>query len=223
MAELVDYCRRFSPLEPESLAELLEMSVTRKLRKGQYLLRKGQACRALYFINSGLVKSCFTEGEKNFVMRFFHENLLFSIFDSYFTQTPSKFSLIALEPTTVTLIGHAGVEALCKKYHSMETFFRKLLAVATTKMTKRISEMLEGDATKRYELFVEENSAILQRVNVGDIANYLGITPQSLSRIRGESRGGKSRGGESRDGESRGGDRSGQKLSNGKKSRVRRD
>jgi CRP-like cAMP-binding protein len=66
----------------------------------------------------------------------------------------------------------------------VETFFRKLISVAATKMTKRISEMLEGDATERYRQFVAENSTILQRINVGDIANYLGITPQSLSRIR---------------------------------------
>jgi CRP-like cAMP-binding protein len=201
MAELVDYCKQFSPLEPEALAGLLDASVTRTFRKGQYLLRKGEVCRKLIYINSGLVKSCFTENEKEFVMRFFYENLLFSVFDSYFTQSPSKFALVALEPTTITTIDYAGMEALCQRYHSLETFFRKLLAIATAKMTKRISEMLEGDASERYKQFVEENNAILQRINVGDIANYLGITPQSLSRIRAAR----------------------QNLSNGKKKRPRPD
>jgi CRP-like cAMP-binding protein len=184
MAELVDYCGQFSPLEPEALAGLLGASVTRTFRKGQSLLRMGQVCRKVFYINSGLVKSCFIGGEKEFVMRFFYENLLFSVFDSYFTQRPSKFTLVALEDTMVTTISHDSMESLCGKYHSVETFFRKLLSVAATKMTKRISEMLEGDATERYRQFVAENSAILQRINVGDIANYLGITPQSLSRIR---------------------------------------
>jgi CRP-like cAMP-binding protein len=117
-------------------------------------------------------------------MRFFYENLLFSVFDSYFTQNPSQFTLVALEDTRVTTISYDNMEALCRNYHSVETFFRKLISVAATKMTKRISEMLEGDATERYRQFVAENSTILQRINVGDIANYLGITPQSLSRIR---------------------------------------
>jgi CRP-like cAMP-binding protein len=184
MAELVDYCGQFSPLEPDALAGLLEASVTKTYRKGQYLLRKGQVCRKVFFINCGLVKSCFTGGEKEFVMRFFYENLLFSVFDSYFTQNPSQFTLVALEDTRVTTISYDNMEALCRNYHSVETFFRKLISVAATKMTKRISEMLEGDATERYRQFVAENSTILQRINVGDIANYLGITPQSLSRIR---------------------------------------
>jgi CRP/FNR family transcriptional regulator, anaerobic regulatory protein len=184
MAELFDYCQQFSPLEPEALAALLDIAVTKTFRKGQYVLRKGQVCRSLLYVNNGLIKSCFSEDGKEFVMRFFSENLLFSVFDSYFAQSPSKFALVALEPTTVTAIDRAGMETLCAEYHSVETFFRKLLSVATSKMTNRISEMLEGHATDRYDQFVGENSAILQRIGVGDIANYLGITPQSLSRIR---------------------------------------
>ena len=66
----------------------------------------------------------------------------------------------------------------------METFFRKLASLAATKMTRRISEMLEENATERYNLFVKENNQILQRISLGDLASYLGITQQSLSRIR---------------------------------------
>ena len=66
----------------------------------------------------------------------------------------------------------------------METFLRKLVSVAATKMTKRIREMLEENAGKRYKQFVKENKAILQRISLGDLASYLGITQQSLSRIR---------------------------------------
>ena len=117
-------------------------------------------------------------------MRFFYENLLFSVFDSYITQTPSKYSLIALEKTTVTMIGYDTMLGLCEKYHSAETFFRKLVSVATVKMMKRIGEMLEDNATERYREFVEENGAVVQRISLGDLAKYLGITQQSLSRIR---------------------------------------
>jgi CRP-like cAMP-binding protein len=66
----------------------------------------------------------------------------------------------------------------------METFYRKLVSVATTRMMRRISEMLEDNARERYNQFVAENSQILQRISLGDLAKYLGITQQSLSRIR---------------------------------------
>jgi CRP-like cAMP-binding protein len=92
--------------------------------------------------------------------------------------------LLALEPTTVTIISYEATEELCKKHHCMETFFRKLVSIATTKMTRRISEMLEENATKRYNQFVKEHQSIVQRISLGDVASYLGITQQSLSRIR---------------------------------------
>ena len=117
-------------------------------------------------------------------MRFFSENLLFSAFESYLTQTPSNYMIMAVETTTVTLISHKNMEALCKEHHCVETFFRKLVSVVPLKMTKRISEMLEENATERYRQFVKENKLILQRISLGDLAKYLGITQQSLSRIR---------------------------------------
>ena len=112
------------------------------------------------------------------------ENRLFSAFESYLTKTPSNFSIMALEDTTVTLIPQKSMEELCRKHHSIETFFRKLVSIVTLHMTKRIRETLEENATERYNQFVEENRQILQRISLGDLAKYLGVTQQSLSRIR---------------------------------------
>ena len=109
---------------------------------------------------------------------------MFTAFASYLTQTPSNYMIMALEPTTVTLIRRNDMEDLCKRHHSMETFFRKLVSIAAVKMTKRISEMLEKNATTNYNLFVKENGELLQKISLGDLAKYLGITQQSLSRIR---------------------------------------
>ncbi|WP_343669096.1 Crp/Fnr family transcriptional regulator [Chitinophaga sp.] len=184
MADFTLYCQQFSPLEEVILQELVQQTTTKTYNKGEFLLRSGETCKYLYFINEGLIKSFSEKNDKEFIMRFFSENVLFSVFDSYVTQTPSKFNLVALEDTIVTLIRYETMEALCKQHHAMETFFRKLVSVATTKMMKRISEMLEENATDRYRLFVEENNAIHQRISLGDMAKYLGITQQSLSRIR---------------------------------------
>jgi len=184
MADLLQFCQLFSPLEDAVLWELSQQTTTKTYHKGEFLLHSGDTCRYLYYVNEGLIKSYSEKDEKEFIMRFFSENLLFSVFDSYINQTPSKFNLVALEDTTVTLIRYETMEGLCKQYHSMETFYRKLVSIAATKMMKRISEMLEENATDRYWLFVEENNAIHQRISLGDMAKYLGITQQSLSRIR---------------------------------------
>ncbi|MFL5746027.1 MAG: Crp/Fnr family transcriptional regulator [Niastella sp.] len=184
MADLNQYFMEFSPLEEEVLAILLQSTITRTFDKGDYLLQAGNTCKYLYFINEGLAKSFFSREDKEFIMRFFSEGRVFSIFDSFLNRQPSRYALVALEQTTVTLIHVDTMEDLCKRYHSMETFFRKLVSVATTRMMRRISEMLEDNATERYNQFIAENNQILQRISLGDLAKYLGITQQSLSRIR---------------------------------------
>lgn len=184
MADFLQFCKQFSPLEDAVLWELAQQTVTKPYSKGAFLLHSGETCKYLYFVNEGLIKSYSEKDDKEFIMRFFSENLLFSVFDSYINQTPSKFNLVALEDTKVTLVRYETMAALCKQHHAMETFYRKLVSIAATKMMKRISEMLEENAADRYRLFVEEHNAIHQRISLGDMAKYLGITQQSLSRIR---------------------------------------
>lgn len=184
MTDFLQFCKQFSELDKMATDELLHNMKTKTYKKGGYLLKEDETCKHLYFINEGLTKSYFRKENKEFIMRFYAENVLFSVFDSYITQAPSNFAVMALEPTTVTLISYDKMDSLCKNHHCMETFFRKLISIATVKMIKRISEMLEQDATQRYNKFVEENKSILQRISLGDLAKYLGITQQSLSRIR---------------------------------------
>ena len=184
MADFLQFCNQFSPLEKTVLDELAKCAKTKTVNKGDYLLQEGETCRNLFFINEGLAKTYFFNGDKEFIMRFFSEGVLFSVFESYITQTPSNYRRVALEPTTVTLISHDTMALLCQQHHCMETFFRKLLSIATVKMTKRISELLEENSTNLYKQFVNDNSDIAQRISLGDLAKYLGITQQSLSRIR---------------------------------------
>ena len=184
MADFAHYCKQFSELDQVATDHLLRNLKTKTFKKGEYLLRQGETCRHLFFVNEGLTKLFFYKNGKEFINRFFAENVLFTVFDSYIPQTSSIFMLTALETTTVTLISYDKMERLCKKHHCVETFFRKLVSIAAIKMTRRISEMLEQDATARYNKFVAENHFLLQRINLGDLAKYLGITQQSLSRIR---------------------------------------
>lgn len=184
MTDFIKFCHKISPLDQEATTDLLVTLKTKTYQKGDLILKDGAVCKHLYFINQGLVKTFFYKKDKEFIMRFFPENVMFSILESYLTQTPSKFMIMALEPTTLTFIYQNDMERLCKKHHCMETLFRKLISIASLNMMKRISIMLEDNATERYRNFVEENHKLLQRISLGDLANYLGITQVSLSRIR---------------------------------------
>jgi CRP-like cAMP-binding protein len=184
MTDFIKYCNQLSPLDQEASDNLLANLKSRTFHKGNYVLKSGSICNQLIYVDKGLLKLSFDTEYKEFIMRFFPENALFTSLDSYLTQSSSHYQIIALETTSITFINYDEMELLCKKHHSMETFFRKLVSLAALNMMKRISEMLEEDATHRYQNFVRDNNTLLQRISLGDLSSYLGITQVSLSRIR---------------------------------------
>ena len=184
MTNFVSAFNHLSNLSQEAVEELNSCIAAKSYKKGELLLHSGETCKRLYFIDEGLTKTFFNNDDKEFIMRFFPEKTLFTVVDSFEKQAPSAYQIMALEKTSVTYILKPDLEALCRRHHSIETAFRKLLSIATINMMKRISEMLEQNATERYNLFLRENGYLLQRISLGDLANYLGITQVSLSRIR---------------------------------------
>jgi CRP-like cAMP-binding protein len=184
MNDFIQFCNQLSPLTTEAAGDLSGRLQTRSFKKGEYLLKDREVCRHLFFIDSGITKTFFNNSGKEFIMRFFPENSMFTVLDSFLTQSPSSYMILALETTSITCITKDELERLCRIHHSLETFFRKLVSFASINMMKRISEMLEENATERYNHFVEQNTDLLQRISLGDLASYLGITQVSLSRIR---------------------------------------
>ncbi|WP_445455025.1 Crp/Fnr family transcriptional regulator [Flavobacterium sp. HNIBRBA15423] len=184
MKEILEYISKITLLDTTAREDFLDAFELKNFKKGDFILKADQVCKHYYFIKSGLTKSHFDKEDKEFIMTFFKENMMFTEISSYLTERPSKYMIMALEDTTVYSINKIKIISLCKKHHSIESLFSKLFSFATLGMMKRISEMLEEDATKRYKNFISENNELLQRISLGDLSNYLGITQVSLSRIR---------------------------------------
>jgi len=178
------FANQLAPLTPAASEELEAQLKDKVFKKGDYLLKKGQVCRHLYFIDHGLVKSAFSNETDEFIMRFFPENSMLTILDSYLKEIPSLYDIVALEETSATMIAKKKMDELCVKHHCMEKMMRELVSLAAINMMARISEMLQEDATARYRNFLAEQSQLLNRISLGELAKYLGITHVSLSRIR---------------------------------------
>lgn len=186
MHPFVEQINRSSTLTAEAEAELISYVKRRNFAKGDIINREGEICRYLYFIETGLVKHYYYHKGKRFVIRFFSENNFFTVLDSFITQTPADFTTVALEPTTVYYLDHDQVERLARRHHSFETFLRNLYASAALHNLNRIKEMFNNDAAALYQSFTANNQHLMQRISLGDIAGYLGISQVSLSRIRGK-------------------------------------
>lgn len=182
--DFIGFVSSLSPLESEVREMLASKLYEKQYRKGELILETGTVCNRIYFIDRGLVKTFFYTDTREFIMRFFPEGHMFTVLDSFVLRQPSSYSVQALEDTLITCLNHDELETLCGKYHSVETFYRKLLALAAVNMMDRIGGTLEEKAQIAYNRFLKEYGSLLQRISLADLASYLGITQVSLSRIR---------------------------------------
>ena len=175
---------QYSLLSKEAATDFSSKLKTISYKKGELITREGQVCKHLYFINTGLVKQYYYHNNRLFVMRFFSENNICTTLDSFLKQSPADFMTVALEDTTITYLDYEDVQELAKNHHSFETFLRKIFSLAALTLLDRLKEMFNNDALGLYESFIENNSHLLQRISLGDIASYIGVSQVTLSRIR---------------------------------------
>ncbi|WP_354357922.1 Crp/Fnr family transcriptional regulator [Pedobacter sp. UYP30] len=184
MNDFVKFCNKLSQFDNPTIDEISNRLKFKTFAKNDFILRSGKVCKYLYFINYGLAKTFFYKEDKEFIMRFFPEYSMFTVLDSFISETPSTYNILALEHTKLAYISKIDIEKLCENRPCFEIFYRKLISLASINMMKRISEMLEENATQKYHHFVQENNQLMQRINLGDLANYIGVSQVTLSRIR---------------------------------------
>jgi len=184
MDQLITFVRKITELDAAATQELLSVLKFREYAKGEWIASPSRVCRHLYFLEQGLVKLYFHREGKEVILRFFPENTMFTSLESFLTQRDTSHQILALEPSRVYYLSKSDLELLCQKHHSVERFYRLFLSMASVNMLHRVSELLSNDASLRYDHFLAENAELLQRISLGDLANYLGITQVSLSRIR---------------------------------------
>ena len=181
---LFDFIQQQVPLSDAEIQALTGIVVNVQAPSGAELSKKNTYCRDLYFITKGLVKLCFDSDGKEFIMRFFEEEVLFTDLESWNKKQSSEYKIIALENIEFITIPLLQFEQLCSKHHGLEMFYRRMMTRASLNMMDRIKEILEEDAKKRYSNFIKNHPTLLQRISLGDLSKYLGITQVSLSRIR---------------------------------------
>ena len=172
----------------EAEAEQLSLPLTRmRYERGGILLKRGDICKHSFFVEKGLLRSyMLDENGKEHVIQFAPENWFIVDRSSVYFNDPSESYIEAIEDTNVVFIGE---DFMCHAAEVSQTFGRyndKLLHNHIRQMQKRINLLLGATAEKRYLSFIEMYPDLLLRVPQWMIASYLGITPESLSRVRKE-------------------------------------
>lgn len=174
-------------LTPEEFDRCTGFFMHRTVRKRQVLLQNGDVCRYLAFVNNGCLREYTIDhkGEEH-IIQFAIEDWWISDLNSFLSVTPSTHNIDALQDSDVLLLEKSARENLFAAVPAMERFFRLLLESNYIATHNRINAALSASAEERYLAFVETYPHLVEQVPQSQIASYIGITPQSLSRIRKE-------------------------------------
>jgi CRP-like cAMP-binding protein len=176
---------RFIELNEEEKTYFISLLKIKKLRKKQYLLQEGEVCRCEYYVNKGCLRT-YTINDKGqeHIVQFAIEDWWTGDMYSFLTQSPAFYTIDALEDAELICFDKPSLEALYIKVPKFEKFFRLLLQNAFIASQRRIADSMSMTADDRYCRFIDNYPKMEQRLPLKQIASYLGITPESLSRIR---------------------------------------
>lgn len=157
----------------------------KKIRKKQYLLQEGDVCKAIAFIEKGALREySVDESGTEHIIQFALEGWTISDLYSFLTEEPATYNIDALEDAELVLISQSAHEELLKKVPKYETYTRLNITGAYVAMQRRLTSIIGSSLEERYAAFTKLYPNIVQRVPQHMIASYMGLTPETLSRIR---------------------------------------
>lgn len=174
----------YAPLSPECQQELLEEISMKSFQKGTVLVREGQFATKAYFILQGCARAYFLKDGKDVSDWFAFENEFISPIMSFFGEAPSPHYIEVVQDALIIELSKERVEYLAGKYHDFEHLIRVIVTKTMLSQCERLSAMLFQTAKERYEHLLSIRPDIVNRVPLMHIASYIGITLETLSRIR---------------------------------------
>ena len=168
------------------LVALHQALTLRCVPKREALSRPGDVARDLYFVESGCLRCHATDLRGvDHVLRFAVEGWWISDFHSYFTGESSSYGVDALEESRLLVLSREQEQRLCAEHPVLARYFLGLLEGMAVATHRRLVLLLSGSVRERYDEFVSSDRDLAQRLPQHQIASYLGVTPESLSRVRG--------------------------------------
>jgi CRP-like cAMP-binding protein len=169
----------------EDLNAIKKHLTPKKLRKKQYLLQEGDVCKFIAFVEKGALRS-YTIDEKGTerIIQFALEGWLISDLYSFLTSEPASYTIDAIENCELVLISKTAHEELLRTLPKYETWIRLQITGAYIALQRRLTSIISLSLEERYEGFTSIYPHIVQRVPQHMIASYMGLTPETLSRVR---------------------------------------
>lgn len=175
---------KYCDLEKSTISNWETKSKIIEYKKGERIVREGQQRHKLFFLIKGSLRAYYTNDDKRITDWFAFENEFITSSTSYFTDEPSLHFIETIEDCVILETEKKNVELLCKNHHDFEHLFRVILSKVIVQFRYRIASIQFKTVKQRYDSLVKQYPQIELTVPLGDIASFLGITQETLSRIR---------------------------------------
>ena len=179
------YYTRLVPQLTQTEWEALEKCLSiRQYKKGEFLVKAGQICKYVSFVNSGLVRLYYSIDGKDISIGFAQQGDYTSEYESFLTRKGAAQNIEALTEVEVIDLGYDDMQRLYKTYPAYQEFGRKISEFLFIMLNQRNTALLALTPEERYTQMIETNANLLQLVPQYMLASYIGVTPEHLSRIR---------------------------------------
>lgn len=185
LAALLDYFQKMIPLSIAENQLVADLFKPRLYRKRQYVLQEGDVCNQFNFVVRGCLRMYKVDEKGNFhILQFAAENGWMIDLGSFHEKSPSELNIDALEDSMVLQISYDNLIALYTEVPKFDRIFRVLIENSFVSLQTRLLQNISSTAENRYLSFMETYPHLANRLPQTQIAAFLGITPEFLSRLR---------------------------------------
>lgn len=182
---LIDYFEKLIPLDAGEMQLVGELFTPRLYRKKQYVLQEGDLCNHMNFVVRGCLRMYKVDEKGNtHIIQFAVENWWIMDIGSFHGRTPTELNIDSLENTMVLQISYENLISLYTRATKFDRIFRVLMENSYVGLQKRMLQAISSTAEERYESFMESSPHLINRLPQTQIASFLGITPEFVSRLR---------------------------------------
>lgn len=182
--QLRKHIEKIVALSDEEFEYVSRHFIVKHYKKHQFLVQQDEMVPFNYYVVSGLTKLVYTDDSaKQHILAFAMEDWWDNDFQAYYTQTKATLSLVCIEDTTVLCLSLDNYHALCAGLPKIEHFFLEKMAFGFIAAQRRILSLLTSSAGVRYEKLIKQHPSLLQRVPKTQLAAYLGVSRETLSRL----------------------------------------
>jgi CRP-like cAMP-binding protein len=183
-SQVKEYIHKRIQIPDSELEKAFQFTELKHFRKGEYILRIGEYCRFIGFINSGLIVGIILNDGKEIATNFIFEDCFFTYTEGISSNMPSHKHFVALEDSEMLMLEKDKLPLIFAINQKFETLFSQILAEEVTRLLVADHNNRTLMAEDRYLHFINNCPQAFNRIPLKYIATYLGIEPPSLSRLR---------------------------------------